>query len=641
LSQVICATIWQKQIDSFFAHKNTKMPPQIIQLEHSESSKSLSSKHEGESTSDPSQSQTNARSDGSTSNGSFVREDTRIVNRTKAIVYICLLLASIAISVAAFFFVKKSEESVFEAEVSPGLLSCRTTSYTTHSNPSLSTVLLFIQFRDLAGEIIELSETNAANTVGQVRSLATAISSHASQTAGVWPNVTLPFFPQQVQEAIRLTGSELFAFTPMVLLEQRDSFEAYTAMEWPQHNQGQIPKHIHNVQGEAMSEKDDQDSAFVPVWQVAPQANDLDTMLLDMDTFSWFHQLEQDVLEVEHVVMSGIVDVEYLLEATRQQELSEWHPRSVILEAVQKTLHSDNLSYTDPGGFVFAVLPWEKYFKNVLPHDIHGFIVEVNDHCGTIVTYRVDGHDATVVGQGNLHDTKYNYLHMEANFAGFAQYDGADTSVEHCFYTIDVYPTDELKDKYMTHDPYLFALAILGVFLFTTGIFFCYDCAVERRQRNISRVAKRTTDIVKSLFPKNVQERIMAEAKQEAEMAEKGMGKGAFRISMKDRLKETLSTPDNGDRNESVQRNMPPIADLFPSTTIMVRPQRHDFSLRLSRVLSETHKPTPFLFLLMHSLQILLVSNQPNWKSTFCCPRDAWPYLLNAFCCQASLHGVR
>jgi hypothetical protein len=96
------------------------MPPQIIQLEHSESSKSLSSKHEGESTSDPSQSHTHARSDGSTSNGSFVREDTRIVNRTKAIVYICLLLASIAISVAAFFFVKKSEESVFEAEVSQG-----------------------------------------------------------------------------------------------------------------------------------------------------------------------------------------------------------------------------------------------------------------------------------------------------------------------------------------------------------------------------------------------------------------------------------------------------------------------------------------------------------------------------------------
>lgn len=93
------------------------MPPQHIQIEHSESSKSLSSKHDGESTSDPSQSNTNNRSDGSTSNESFGKEETKIVNRTKLIVYITLLLTSVAISVVAFFFVKNSEESVFEAEV--------------------------------------------------------------------------------------------------------------------------------------------------------------------------------------------------------------------------------------------------------------------------------------------------------------------------------------------------------------------------------------------------------------------------------------------------------------------------------------------------------------------------------------------
>lgn len=94
------------------------MPPQSIQIEHSESSKSLSSKHDGESTSDPSHSHTNARSDSSTSNGSFSGGDTKIVNRAKLVVYVSLLLASIAVSVVAFFFVQNNEDSVFEAEVS-------------------------------------------------------------------------------------------------------------------------------------------------------------------------------------------------------------------------------------------------------------------------------------------------------------------------------------------------------------------------------------------------------------------------------------------------------------------------------------------------------------------------------------------
>lgn len=94
------------------------MPPFTIQMEASESSKSLSSRHDGVSLSDPSQSNnTNGRSDGSTSNGSFTKHETKVVNRTKVLVYISLLLAGGAISVAAYFFAKNKEQSDFEAEV--------------------------------------------------------------------------------------------------------------------------------------------------------------------------------------------------------------------------------------------------------------------------------------------------------------------------------------------------------------------------------------------------------------------------------------------------------------------------------------------------------------------------------------------
>ena len=94
------------------------MPPQSISIDASESSKSLSSKHDVESSFDTSQSNnTNTRSDGSTSNGSFTKDETKVVNRTKLIVYISLLVTGLAISVSAYFFVKNKELSDFEAEV--------------------------------------------------------------------------------------------------------------------------------------------------------------------------------------------------------------------------------------------------------------------------------------------------------------------------------------------------------------------------------------------------------------------------------------------------------------------------------------------------------------------------------------------
>ena len=93
------------------------MLPPTIQIDASESTKSVYSKHDGESTSDPSQFNANTRSDGSTSNGSLDNKETKAVNRTKLLVYICLLFAGVAISLAAYFFAKNKEDSEFEAEV--------------------------------------------------------------------------------------------------------------------------------------------------------------------------------------------------------------------------------------------------------------------------------------------------------------------------------------------------------------------------------------------------------------------------------------------------------------------------------------------------------------------------------------------
>ena len=48
-----------------------------------------------------------------------------------------------------------------------------------------------------------------------------------------------------------------------------------------------------------------------------------------------------------------------------------------------------------------------------------------------------------------------------------------------------------------------------------TLVFSIYDCAVQRRQAKVMATATRTRAIVSSIFPKNVQDRLLQEAEEQ------------------------------------------------------------------------------------------------------------------------------
>jgi hypothetical protein len=293
-----------------------------------------------------------------------------------------------------------------------------------------------------------------------------------------------------------------------------------------------------------------------------------------MDSFPWFEEVKADVLRTNHAIMSRVVDIDATMGA-EDDHGGDYHPHTVILNGIPRfdgDVLVDDFE-NDRFGFIMAVLPWEVYFTEVIPSDTYGFLVEVDDHCGSVFTYVINGHHAHVLGEGKLHNSKYDYLHAFADWSMLASegtlIEGIDNPEQlTCYYTIDVYPTDELKAVYTSGDQVVFAIAILAVFVFIVGIFFVYDVAVQRRQDRVTRVARQTAKIVNSLFPKNVQRRIMEEAQQAAEADEEKQH--GFRFSAKDRLKKALLNNGTDDDQDRI-KNAPPIADLFPSTTIMVR----------------------------------------------------------------------
>lgn len=122
---------------------------------------------------------------------------------------------------------------------------------------------------------------------------------------------------------------------------------------------------------------------------------------------------------------------------------------------------------------------------------------------------------------------------------------------------MNTYPTAEFEASYKTNEPIYLALAIASIFVVTAPVFLLYDYLVQRRQHKLMSTAKCTNAIVSELFPKEVQQRMMEAAKEQAEQE-----------TEKSRMTNFLDNQDDACCPKG--NGGKPIADLFPSATIMV-----------------------------------------------------------------------
>lgn len=194
--------------------------------------------------------------------------------------------------------------------------------------------------------------------------------------------------------------------------------------------------------------------------------------------------------------------------------------------------------------------------------------MEVKDTCDCEFSYLVIGPDAEYLGEGLLHSSNYDTLGKTVEFAEFTRYKGKETNLQHCSYTMSVYPSQQFEAAFDSNDPVVYAVVLVSVFVFKALVFFVYNCMVERRNTKVMMMAERTTAIVSSLFPKQVQQRILEDAEEQAK--EKQQKTWAFGLAPKSRMKDFLSGGNEFSEHKSqgVTKSKP-IADLFPSATIM------------------------------------------------------------------------
>lgn len=173
---------------------------------------------------------------------------------------------------------------------------------------------------------------------------------------------------------------------------------------------------------------------------------------------------------------------------------------------------------------------------NVLPKGDNGILVVVKSSHQAF-TFRIDGPEAYFLGQGDLHDKKFDYLEISNDFAAFDDRQGAFG------YTVHVYPSDLFYEQHTTNRPIIYTVAIVLVFLFTASVFILYDLRVENRQRKLLHTATKSSAIVNSMFPENVRDRIMAEAAKDQQVSKIEMFKGDGRRKSSDVSASSYSRP--------------------------------------------------------------------------------------------------
>jgi Adenylate and Guanylate cyclase catalytic domain len=166
------------------------------------------------------------------------------------------------------------------------------------------------------------------------------------------------------------------------------------------------------------------------------------------------------------------------------------------------------------------------------------------------------------LGKGDHHDPKYNgrvisrQLHESMDIY---RYSGATLDSEHCPYTINLYPSDEYENYYVTNNAGIFSMSVVLIFAFVSLVFFVYDANVERRQKLVVNTAEKTSAIVTSLFPSAVRHQMLQDIGKKEPATKSKLVANRF-------FKGTYDIESEEIANRNTTGNA--MANLYPETTI-------------------------------------------------------------------------
>ena len=124
-----------------------------------------------------------------------------------------------------------------------------------------------------------------------------------------------------------------------------------------------------------------------------------------------------------------------------------------------------------------SMVYWRSYFEYILPDQVSGIVVVVKNTKNESFSYQINGKEAVFLGLADAHDSKYDHMMLRADYTSFQDkqveantnraYRGVEVDDEHISYWIEVYPSDQTEEIYLTNRPLIYTLAMVFFFSLT------------------------------------------------------------------------------------------------------------------------------------------------------------------------------
>jgi Adenylate and Guanylate cyclase catalytic domain len=503
----------------------------------------------------------------SVSTPEIAKEDSERVWWLRVLVILVLVVASISIAVPLRKGTHDSQVRAYEAD--------------------------FTQF---ASKVIDTYYRNIEDKIWTAYSLSVALTSDTQRANLTWPGISIADFETRAFGATKMVNA-IILFAPLLTNLTRAEWEEYAIDNEYQldaeladdpncQDPGfvdefgscrKISDGIFKLDGPYLVDQTEQ-AMYSPLWQVSSGVRADDSAMFDQMSEPIRNRALLDMIENRVPVVSDVIYAGY----DYDNKESQTEPRSLLFFPVYEFV-ADGSKVV---GSISLDFEWKSYFAFSLKHSSAVDVVLLNLATNQYWTFQAKNNEVRFVAEGDHHDPRYDGTMVESSLDAFDNL-GIAVKVE---YLVRVYPTRSYEDEYITNRPALFAAYVVIAFFFAGCAFLIYDFVVRRRQRLVLASAERTTKIVDSLFPKQIQKRMFKRSEARKEAASKDANGlfwrvGGTRASANSPKKDT-AIPQNFDCAVSVRlrsfldsspssrlasdlNGNDPIADLFPETTIL------------------------------------------------------------------------
>lgn len=509
----------------------------------------------------------------------IAKEDQVKIQYFKYLVITVLVVLAVTVSIVVFVTTRQGETSDFEEEYS-----------------------------NRAHRIALGWENHFGLHIRSLESLSIHIVSWAAGSQSIWPMVTVPDFEARGESTRGFSDSESIVLLPIVINATIEEYEFYV-----QENLGWIPAEDRQNVSPFISTVDTEDNdsivpvsgvgPFFPAWSMSPV--DATQVNLDYGVDRIHGTCANEAFASELVVMGDIFD---------ESQFSGSSASSTQIEQPLSLLYLPVFDEDELVALLATNFNWITALESSISGEDEGnLMVVVENTCGQVVSFEINGSTVQVIGESDAHDPNYDsYMElysfdsMETAMEDFVVPSSPlKLNVDKCPYTIRIYPTENFEDEFRSASPWLYTFSIICIFLLTAGVFGCYDVLMERRQRHVLSIAIESRALVASLFPKQFQGRLFEHQRRQL----KGRMRKLFRVSRSSEASNRDDT-ENGSPSSShlddeahseqghdtakrpslvshstlriknylnessgmlnIEENLGrPIADLFPNTTVL------------------------------------------------------------------------